>query len=329
MSAINSNIKKIFSLHNNVSFNETALEIFQFQYQNNYEYKRFCDLLGKSPENVIDFKAIPFLPIDLFKKLKIIAGSKKDEVIFKSSATTGTIQSCHHVSDLSIYQESYNRCFELFYGAPSDYCILALLPSYLERKGSSLIYMVEDLIKRSKNSNSGFYLRNTEELIEKLKIQETAHQKTLLIGVTFALVDMAEKVNLDLKHTIIMETGGMKGRKKEIIRKEVHAILSNAFNVDSIHSEYGMTELLSQAYSLGNGIFKSPPWMKIIIRDTQDPFTLIGNDKTGGINVIDFANIYSCSFISTQDLGKTFPDGSFEIMGRFDNSDIRGCSLLV
>lgn len=316
-------------MHDKVSFNETALEIFHHQYQNNFEYNRFCNFLDKHPENVSDIDSIPFLPVNFFKTLKIVCGNNKIGTVFKSSATTGHIQSSHHVIDLAFYEKSYNKCFEMFYGDPSEYCILALLPSYLERKGSSLIYMVEDLIKRSKHAHSGFYLYDTAELIEKLKIQEANNQKTLLIGVTFALIDLAEIVKLDLRHTIIMETGGMKGRKKEIIREEVHSVLSNAFNVSTTHSEYGMTELLSQAYSYGNGVFNCPPWMKIIIRDAQDPFAFLGHNTTGGINVIDFANINSCSFLSTQDLGKTYADGSFEVLGRFDNSDIRGCNLLV
>ncbi|MBA2582139.1 MAG: acyl transferase [Bacteroidetes bacterium] len=323
------NTREIFFPHDIDSFNETALKIFQYQYLNNLEYNKFCALLGKSPQNVKDVLAIPFLPIDFFKRLKIVSGTRNEEIIFKSSATTSTIQSSHYISDLSVYKQSYIHCFKLFYGDPSDYCILALLPSYLERDGSSLIYMVKDLIERSNNPDSGFYLNNTGDLIEKLKIQESKGQKTLLFGVTFALIDFAQEFKYGLKTTIIIETGGMKGRKKEMIREEVHSILSEAFNVHGIHSEYGMTELLSQAYSLSNGVFRCPPWMKILIRNTQDPFEFLSNYKTGGINVIDFANINSCSFISTQDLGKTFDDGTFEVLGRFDHSDIRGCNLLI
>ena len=322
-------IKRIFSVYDAVSFNETALEIFQYQYQNNPVYKEFCNLLGKSPLNVRQIETIPFLPVEFFKKLKVVTGKKPVEIEFKSSATTGMEQSHHHVSDLSIYKRSFLKSFELFYGAPSDYCILALLPSYMEREGSSLVFMVDDFIKISKNQNSGFYLYNTEDLTDKLKMQESKGQKTLLIGVTFALINLAEKGKLDLKTTIVMETGGMKGRRKEMIREEVHEILSNAFHIPKIHSEYGMTELLSQAYSNGDGLFKCPPWMKVMIRDAHDPLTYIGNDKGGGINIIDFANINSCAFISTQDLGKSHEDGSFEVLGRFDNSDIRGCNLLA
>ena len=322
-------IKKIFSAHDTVSFNETALEIFQYQYQNNPVYNKFCQLLGKSPLNVSQIETIPFLPVEFFKKLKVITGKMPVEIVFKSSATTGMGQSHHYVSDLSIYIRSYLKSFELFYGKPSDYCILALLPSYMEREGSSLVLMIDDLVKKSKNRNSGFYLHNTEDLIHKIKILEAKGQKTLLIGVTFALINLAEKCKLDLKTTLVMETGGMKGRRKEMIREEVHKILSNAFKVPKIHSEYGMTELLSQAYSSGNGFFKCPPWMKVMIRDAHDPLTYMGNNKGGGINIIDFANINSCAFISTQDLGKSLPDGSFEVLGRFDNSDIRGCNLLA
>ncbi len=233
------------------------------------------------------------------------------------------------VTDVSWYKESFRRAFEIFYGDIKDYCILALLPSYLEREGSSLIYMAEDLVTRSANPDSGFFLYNHDELFEQLKKQQQAKKPTLLIGVTFALLDFAEQFPINFPELIVMETGGMKGRRKEMIREELHQVLCNGFGVNAIHSEYGMTELLSQAYSTGDGIFNCPPWMKVITRDTNDPVSNLGSDKTGGINVIDLANINSCAFIATQDLGKVYADGSFDVLGRFDNSDIRGCNLLI
>ena len=251
------------------------------------------------------------------------------QAIFTSSGTTGSITSRHLVTDVSLYEQSYRQAFSQFYGNIEDYTVLALLPSYLERQGSSLIHMVEDLIQLSNNSNSGFYLNDYDALVSKLLEQERDNKNVLLIGVTFALLDLIEKQNFKLENTIIMETGGMKGRRKEMIREELHEILTKGFGVKSIHSEYGMTELLSQAYSLGNGIFECPSWMQIHIRDTEDALTYISNGKTGGINVIDLANINSCSFIATQDLGKKYDNGSFEVLGRFDNSDIRGCNLMV
>jgi hypothetical protein len=259
----------------------------------------------------------------------VLSSSDKVQVTFTSSGTTGMINSRHMVIDVSWYEESFRRAFDIFYGDIKNYTILALLPSYLEREGSSLIYMAEDLVKRSENSESGFYLYNHEELYQQLKKQQQAKKPTLLIGVTFALLDFAEHHQIDFPELIVMETGGMKGRRKEMIREDLHQTLSKGFGVNIIHSEYGMTELLSQAYSNGNGIFNCPPWMKVITRDTNDPFTTLDNDKTGGINVIDLANINSCSFIATQDLGKVYSDGSFEVLGRFDNSDIRGCNLLI
>jgi hypothetical protein len=233
------------------------------------------------------------------------------------------------VPDLKIYEQSFLNGFTSFYGPVDEYCILALLPSYLEREGSSLVYMVNELVSRSKHPDSGFYLYNLEELHQKLTILEKNQIKTMLIGVSFALLDLAEQAPIPLKNTIIMETGGMKGRRKELIREELHDMLKSAFQVAEIHSEYGMTELLSQAYSQGDGVFRTPPWMKIITRDTEDPLSLQSHGKTGGINIIDLANVYSCSFIATQDLGKTHSNGSFEVLGRFDHSDIRGCNLMA
>lgn len=272
---------------------------------------------------------IPFLPISLFKSHNIVSNQNDIEITFTSSGTTGMITSKHEVANVSYYEESYRKAFSQFYGNIEDYVILALLPSYLERTGSSLIYMVEDLIRLSQNENSGFYLHNYSDLIEKLTVLEKEEKNVILIGVTYALLDLIEKQNFNLKNTIIMETGGMKGKRKEMIREELHDQLCKGFGVAAIHSEYGMTELLSQAYSLGNGVFECPNWMQIHIRDTEDALSYIENGKTGGINVIDLANINSCSFIATQDLGKKYDNNTFEVLGRFDNSDIRGCNLMV
>lgn len=325
-------IDSIFTISSLDEFNQLAVDIFKFQATENEVYKQFINGLKINSDNVKDIKQIPFLPIEFFKSHIITASQQpttNNQQQFTSSGTTGTVQSKHYVNDVSVYEKSYLKAFELFYGSVKDYCILALLPSYLERNGSSLIYMVEDLIKKSNHPESGFYLINYDDLINKINALEQQKQKTILIGVTYALLDLVEKQTFNLHHTSIMETGGMKGKRKEMVREELHSILCKGFGVDVIHSEYGMTELLSQAYSSGTGIFNCPPWMKVLIRDTNDPFTYLINNKTGGINVIDLANINSCSFIATQDLGKTFPDNSFEVLGRFDNSDIRGCNLLV
>ena len=321
--------KNIFSISSQNKFKEIALEIFKHQYQNNKVYQRYCNLLGQSPKTVRELKDIPFLPIEFFKKQTIITGHDPVQKIFSSSGTIGSITSKHHVTDISIYEESYRKAFVQFYGDINEYCILALLPSYLEREGSSLIYMAEDLIKRSQHPESGFYLNNQEALIEKLLQLESKGQKTLLIGVSFALLDLVEKQQFSLKNTTVMETGGMKGKRKEITRFELHLLLKEGFGVSEIHSEYGMTELLSQAYSLGEGVFQCPPWMKIIARNTENPLEILEDSKTGGLNIIDLANYHSCSFIATQDLGKVFQDRRFEVLGRFDNSDIRGCNLMT
>lgn len=319
----------IFGIKSELDFESKALEAFYFQYEKNKVYHEFCAHLRVDPEQVKCSVQIPFLPIHFFKSRKIVVEDKAPEIVFSSSGTTGTLTSKHFVSNLTVYENSFLKAFELFYGSASDYCVLGLLPSYLERKGSSLIYMVDDLIAKSSHPDSGFYLKNTEELAKKLRSLEASKTKTLLIGVSFALLDLAEVLTFPLKHTIVMETGGMKGRRKEMIRSELHNILRNAFKVPQIHSEYGMTELLSQAYSKENGIFHCPPWMKIITRDTEDPLSLQKHNKTGGINVIDLANINSCPFIATQDLGKTYSDGSFEVLGRFDHADVRGCNLMA
>ena len=319
--------KDIFQ--NDLDFNRIALEVFTYQYTNNLVYQKFCDLLNRNPKNTFQLKDIPFLPISFFKEHPVKnKNSSKEDIIFTSSGTTGSQTSKHYVQDIQWYIQSYVKGFEYFYNDPADYTFLALLPSYLEREGSSLIFMMEDLIQKGQ-PKSGFYLNNHQELIDSLHQLETNNQKTILVGVTYALLDLIEKQNFQLKNTIIMETGGMKGKRKEMIREELHSLLCNGFGVSKIHSEYGMTELLSQAYSLGDGVFECPQWMQILIRDTEDALTYVSEGKTGGINVIDLANINSCSFIATQDLGKKYPNHSFEVLGRFDNSDIRGCNLMV
>ena len=319
----------IFDIQTDGDFLTQALRIFKFQYQNNIVYQNFCTYLNVQPDAVQTLEQIPFLPIEFFKSKDVLSTTDTPEITFTSSGTTGSETSKHFVTDLSLYEQSYLKAFNHFYGAIEDYCVLALLPSYLERTGSSLIYMADDLIKKSNHPESGFFLNEYEQLHQLLlKLQKT-DTKILIIGVSFALLEFTEQYQMSLKNAIIMETGGMKGRRKEIVRQELHQLLSNGFGVPHIHSEYGMTELLSQAYSKGDGVFNCPAWMKILVRDTEDPLTYLNNGKSGGINVIDLANINSCSFIATQDLGKINQDGTFEIIGRFDNSDIRGCNLMV
>lgn len=319
---------EIFNIQTPSDFERITFEVFKFQYENIEVYRQFCDLLKITPSEVKKIEDIPFLPIEFFKSREIIVNDQTPETIFTSSGTTGQITSKHLVASLEVYENSFHKAFREQYGNPSEYVILALLPSYLEREGSSLIYMVEHLIKASKSQHSGFYLNEIDDLINKLEFLEKSNQKTILIGVSYALLDLIELKKFKLKNTIIMETGGMKGRRKEMIKEELHSVLKKGFGVEEIHSEYGMTELLSQAYSTGNGIFKTPAWMKVLTRDTEDAQTYI-QGKTGGINVIDLANIYSCAFIATQDLGRVYEDTTFEILGRFDNSDIRGCNLMV
>lgn len=326
----------IFSISSAKQFEKVALKVFRYQYENNLVYHQFCNLMKFSVGRVKKLEQIPFLPISFFKTHQVISNTNMPQQTFCSSGTTrplnpegGIERSKHFVTDLTLYEQSYLRAFANFYGNIEDFVVLALLPSYLEREGSSLIYMVNDLIKKTNNTDSGFYLNNYNDLILKLLQLEKDEKQVLLIGVTFALLDLIETEKFNLKNTIIMETGGMKGRRKEMIREELHEKLCAGFGVESIHSEYGMTELLSQAYSLGNGVFECPAWMQILIRDPEDALTYLPNGKTGGVNVIDLANINSCSFIATQDLGKINNSHSFEILGRFDNSDIRGCNLMV
>jgi hypothetical protein len=323
------NKQQVFSIHSNDEFNHAAITIFKHQAKCCAVYRDFIAGLRIDPENVTRIAEIPFLPIEFFKTHRVISSQNPEQVTFTSSGTTGMITSSHFVTDVSWYEESFRNAFTLFYGDIRSYTVLALLPSYLEREGSSLIYMANDLIKQSENQDSGFFLYNHNELEQQLKKQQTAKKPTLLIGVTFALLDFVETHQINFPELIVMETGGMKGRRKEMIREELHNELCRGFGVNAIHSEYGMTELLSQAYSKGDGIFSCAPWMRIITRDTNDPMSILDNDKAGGINVIDLANINSCSFIATQDLGRVYQDGSFEVLGRFDNADIRGCNLLI
>ena len=312
-----------------------ALEVFHFQYQNNSVYHQYVNSLHVDAQSVDAITKIPFLPIQLFKTNSVKTTEFDPEIIFESSGTTQTNNSHHFVKNLELYKKSFTQCFELFYGPENEWCILALLPSYLERKNSSLVTMAEELIKRSGHSLSGFYLDDNEKLYHTLLHNEILQQPTLLIGVTFALLDFTEKYTMHLSNTVIMETGGMKGRREEITREAVHEILIKKLGVRQVHSEYGMTEILSQAYSRGNGIFKCPPWMKVLIRSEDDPFAIhqpslsTKNSNTGIINIIDLANIYSCAFIATDDMGRLHHNGSFEVLGRYDNCDIRGCSLMI
>lgn len=315
--------KSIFSIATQTDFDRVALEVFRFQAEACAPYREYLELLGVDPAAVECPEQIPFLPIELFKSHRVYCGSNPPQQIFTSSSTTGQTPSRHYVADLRIYEEAFTRSFELFYGPAEQTAIYALLPNYLEREGSSLIYMVEGLIRRG---GGGFYLYDHDALLRDME----AHQgKKILLGVSYALWDLAEEQRGALRDVIVMETGGMKGRREELPREEFHRLLCDAFGVQSIHSEYGMAELMSQAYSDGNGIFRTPPWMRICVRDLNDPFRLLPNGATGGINLIDLANLYSCSFLQTQDLGKVYDDGSFRILGRISGSEIRGCNLLV
>ncbi|MDM1522925.1 acyl transferase [Empedobacter falsenii] len=321
--------KQIFSIQSEEDFQNVALEVFRYQAQENKVYNNFLNFLNVDYSTVKHTNEIPFLPIQFFKKYNLISGNRAVEKVFTSSGTTGMSTSKHLVTDLALYHYNLEKCFEQFYGPLSDYTIFALLPSYLERTGSSLIDMVEYWIEKSGSDKSGFYLYNHDELYENLIAHEKTGKKAILIGVSFALLDFVENYKMKLKHTIVMETGGMKGRKKEITREELHTILKDGFGTNEIHSEYGMTELLSQGYSRGDLTFKSPNWMRIMIRETEDPLSYVEQGKTGGVNVIDLANYNSISFIATDDLGKKVATNQFEILGRFDHSDVRGCNLMV
>lgn len=321
--------QRVFAIENDQDFNELALEVFRFQALNNPIYRTYLQHLNRQIDTITHYRQIPFLPIQFFKTQDVVIEGQQAKVTFHSSGTTGMQTSRHLVPDLSWYEESFRRAFQRFYGNVEDIAVLALLPSYLEREGSSLIYMVDDLIQRSQQVESDYFLYDHDRLQETLLRLQAKGTKTLLIGVTYALLDFIERYKIDFPELIVMETGGMKGKRKEMVRQELHSLLKQGFGVNQIHSEYGMTELLSQGYSDGDGVFRTPPWMKILLRDTNDPLTLLDKHKTGAINVIDLANYHSCAFIATQDLGKYHAADAFEILGRFDNADIRGCNLLV
>ncbi len=322
--------KQVFDIQNEHDFEIAALAIFRYQAAHNAVYKRYLELLKVNVEAIHHIEKIPFLPISFFKQEKIVTGQFEPAIVFTSSGTTGMVNSAHYVKDEQLYIKSFLQCFRQFYGDEKDYTFICLLPSYLERAGSSLIYMMDYLVKASGKPQSGFYPQLNDDFMEVIKtLQQDKTQKVFFIGVTFALLELAEKYPCDLSNFIIMETGGMKGRRKEITRAELYEILQQNLNAKAIHSEYGMTELLSQAYSKENGQFFCPKHMKVLIRDLNDPFTLLEANKTGVINVIDLANIYSCAFIATQDAGKLLNNGSFDVLGRVDHSDVRGCNLLM
>lgn len=309
-------------------FTPRALEVFRFQYEQNPLYGDFVRALGVRPGSVGRIEEIPFLPVSFFKTHEVRTGEFVPEVVYQSSGTTGMVTSRHLVRDMGLYRQSFRTGFEHFYGSVRDWCIIGLLPAYLERSNSSLVYMVNELIDASGHPNSGFYLYEYDALYALLQRLEAAGQKTLLIGVTFALLDFAERYTLSLEHTVVMETGGMKGRRREITREELHGFLGERLGVKVVHAEYGMTELLSQGYSAGGGVFRCPEWMKVLVRSEDDPLEVRDRGE-GLINVVDLANIWSCAFLSTEDIGVVREDGGFMVAGRVDHSDIRGCSLLV
>ena len=324
----NSLQNSIFSIENDQDFEKVVFDVFQFQAENVSIYKQYLEHLNCDYRKVSSIQEIPFLPISFFKSHQVISDGKNAELFFQSSGTTSSNASKHFVVDPEWYELSFTKGFDI-YTNNEDRCILALLPNYLERGNSSLVYMVNGLINQSKDSDSGFFLDNISDLVSILEKRENNGQKTLLLGVTYALLDLIDILPFKLKNTWIMETGGMKGRRKEMVKEELHELLQDGFGVDSIHSEYGMTELFSQAYSKGKNLFSTPPWMKVLIRDTSDPFTYVESGKSGAINVIDLANYYSCSFIATDDLGKLKSNTEFEVLGRFDNAEVRGCNLMV
>lgn len=310
-------------------FLERSLEVFRFQYSENKVYTAWVDALNVDVSRVEQLHHIPFLPIEFFKTQRIVSGIQSaNPLLFTSSSTTSQVPSKHYVSDSAIYTRSFSMGFEHFYGPVTDYCFLALLPNYLQRQGSSLVHMCQKLIEASGHTFSGFFLNNYRDLLAKLHLLNGSSQKTILIGVSYALMDLCE-MGLKLENNIVvMETGGMKGLRKELPKIELHEILKSGLGIERVHGEYGMTELLSQAYSKGGGCYESPPWMRFLIREVEDPMRFRSDHKTGGINVVDLANINSCSFIATKDLGFLNQKGQLELMGRFDNSDVRGCNLM-
>ena len=323
------NLENFWEIGSQSAFEMLALKTFYFQYENNKVYRSFCDLINCNPAEVTAVKDIPYLPISFFKSKKVCCFESDNASFFSSSTTTGGSPSKHYYHQLKDYQISFRKGFEHFFGAIEDLTVLALLPSYLERSGSSLIYMADDMIRKSQKTESGFYLNQLESLKKIIMQQEKKKQKTLLLGVSFALLDLVEQYSFDLEHTWIMETGGMKGRRKEVTREALHSQLKKGFGVSKIYSEYGMTELLSQAYSIGEGIFECPPWMRVAARENQDPFNLLPWGQSGGLNIIDLANRDSCAFIATEDLARIHSDKRFEVLGRLDASEIRGCNLMV
>ena len=323
------NSESIFQIKNDDDFKTVAFNQLRYQFENNLILNKYYDALNFKIESISELNEIRFLPIELFKSNEIVCGANNATHIFSSSGTTGQITSKHFVKDIAIYEKSFLKCFEMFYGKPEAYCFLFLLPSYLERTGSSLVYMAEYLVKRSANKSSGFYLSNYQDLKIKILEQKNKGEKTILFGVTYALLDLCEfDLSLD-ENFIVIETGGMKGKRKEVTKQELHSVLKEKLKINTVHSEYGMTELLSQAYSKGDGIFQCPPWMKILIRDPYSPNEYLPQGKVGAINVIDLANLHSCSFIATQDLGRDLGEGKFEILGRMNDAELRGCNLMI
>ncbi|MGI9526909.1 MAG: acyl transferase [Weeksellaceae bacterium] len=318
-----------FQDYNAKAFEDKCLELFHFQAKHNLTYNKFIQFLGVNPLEIQEVMEIPFMPISFFKEFKIVSTEEPTSKIFTSSGTTGSIPSKHYVADIALYHRQLDASFKHFYGDFQDYVVFPLLPAYAERSGSSLIDMVDYWMTKTGQENKNYYLYNHKQLAQDLLEAKLGNKKVILIGVSFALIDFAENFPMDLEGVTIIETGGMKGRKKEITRQELHKILSQAFQVEHIQSEYGMTELLSQAYAQNNGLFQTPPWMQILLRDPEDPFSYVPQGKSGGINVIDFANVNSCAFIATDDLGRYHADNQLEILGRFDNSDVRGCNLMV
>lgn len=318
----------LFQIHTQEEFERQALETFHFQVAHCAVYRAYVSALGIDTARLSCVGQIPFLPIQFFKNQTIVASRRKISLVFGSSGTTGTSRSFHHVVYPALYRRSLVEGFRLFYGEPQKYCFLALLPSYIERGDSSLVYMLKTLMDESGHPDNGFFISNMDKLASTLTRLEKQGQKVFFTGVTWALLEFSARYPVPLRNTIILETGGMKGHGKELTRGEVHQVLSERFDCESVHSEYGMTELLSQAYSQGSGVFRCPPWMQIRIRDPYDPFSPVPQGRSGGINVIDLANRYSCSFVETADLGVMCPKGGFEVLGRFDHSDIRGCNLL-